>query len=106
MTTAQLYPFESQTTLTIGSVSLWAHVSGERLAIRVRDTESEIRKRFTTFDWYPVDQRGFQFGIQPSLRVQPAHDLSATPTRQPIGCADRGRREGLQRTGRALNFAS
>ncbi|MDP6581863.1 MAG: DUF1684 domain-containing protein [Vicinamibacterales bacterium] len=57
VTAAQLYPSDNEATLTIGSVSFWVHVSGDRLAIRVRDTESEIRKRFTTLDWYPVDQR-------------------------------------------------
>ena len=34
VTSAQLYPAERRATLTIGSVSLWVHHSGERLAIR------------------------------------------------------------------------
>ena len=55
--TAQLYPADHRATLTMGSVSLWVHYSGERLAIRVRDTESEIRTAFTGLDWYPVDER-------------------------------------------------
>ena len=57
VTSAQLYPAERRATLTIGSVSLWVHNSGERLAIRVRDTESDIRKNFTGLEWYPVDER-------------------------------------------------
>ncbi len=57
VTSAQLYPAERRATLTIGSVSLWVHHSGERLAIRVRDTESDIRKNFTGLEWYPVDER-------------------------------------------------
>ena len=57
VTTATLYPSERRATLTMGSVSLWVHRSGERLAIRVRDTESDIRKSFTGLDWYPVDER-------------------------------------------------
>ena len=57
VTNAQLYPSARRATLTIGSVSLWGHQSGERLAIRVRDTESDIRKNFTGLDWYPVDER-------------------------------------------------
>jgi len=57
VTSAQLFPTERQATLTYGSVSLWVHVSGARLAIRVRDTESEIRRNFTELDWYPVDPR-------------------------------------------------
>jgi hypothetical protein len=57
VTTTQLFPSERRATITIGSLSLWVHVSGERLAIRVRDTEADIRKKFTGLDWYPVDQR-------------------------------------------------
>ena len=57
VTGARLYPSERRATLTMGSVSLWVHRSGDRLAIRVRDTESDIRKNFTGLDWYPVDER-------------------------------------------------
>ena len=57
VTMAQLYPSERRATLTIGSVSLWVHRSGQRLAIRVRDPDSDIRKSFTGLDWYPVDER-------------------------------------------------
>ncbi|MDE0830350.1 MAG: DUF1684 domain-containing protein, partial [Vicinamibacterales bacterium] len=53
--TAQLYPAENRMTVTLGPVSLWVHLSGERLAIRVRDTDAEIRKNFTGLDWFPVD---------------------------------------------------
>ena len=54
---AQLYPAEGRVTLTDGPVSFWVHESGERLAIRVRDTESAIRRNFTRLEWYPVDER-------------------------------------------------
>ena len=57
VTAAQLYPSEPRATLTMGSMSLWVHLSGERLAIRVRDAESQIRKNFTALDWYTVDER-------------------------------------------------
>ena len=53
---AQLHPSEERVTLSAGPVSLWAHASGERLAIRVRDTESAIRRNFTGLAWYPVDE--------------------------------------------------
>ena len=53
---AQLYPAEGRVTLTMGPVSFWVHESGERLAIRVRDTEAAIRRNFTHLDWYPVDE--------------------------------------------------
>ena len=56
VTAAQLYPAEGRVTLTMGPVSFWVHESGERLAIRVRDTESAIRRNFTHLDWYPVDE--------------------------------------------------
>ncbi len=55
--TAQLYPAEQRVTVTMGAVSLWVHLSGARLAIRVRDTEADIRKNFTRLDWFPVDER-------------------------------------------------
>ncbi len=54
--TAQLYPAETRPTVTLGTVSLWVHLSGERLAIRVRDTDADIRKNFTSLDWFPVDE--------------------------------------------------
>ena len=41
--TAQLYPSEQRAAVTMGSVSLWVHLSGARLGIRVRDTETDIR---------------------------------------------------------------
>ena len=52
---ARLYPAEGRVTLTMGPVSFWVHESGERLAIRVRDTEAAIRRNFTHLEWYPVD---------------------------------------------------
>ncbi len=57
VTTAQLYPAEGRVTLTEGPVSFWVHESGDRLAIRVRDTESAIRRNFTRLAWYPVDEQ-------------------------------------------------
>ena len=57
VTATQLYPAEGRVTLTEGPVSFWVHESGERLAIRVRDTESAIRRNFTHLEWYPVDER-------------------------------------------------
>ena len=54
---ARLHPSKERVTVTMDSVALWVHLSGERLAIRVRDTDAEIRKNFTGLDWYPVDAR-------------------------------------------------
>ena len=53
---AQLYPAEGRVTLREGPVALWVHESGERLAIRVRDTDAAIRRNFTHLEWYPVDE--------------------------------------------------
>ena len=53
---APLYPRESGADLTIGGLTLFVHLSGERLAIRTRDRNSEIRRNFTGLHWYPVDQ--------------------------------------------------
>ena len=56
VTAARLYPAEGRVTLAAGPVSLWVHVSGERLGIRVRDTEAAIRRNFTGLEWYPADE--------------------------------------------------
>lgn len=56
---AWLWPFEGndRPTVTVGPLSLFAHYSGERLAIRMRDAESDIRQRFHGLRWFPVDDR-------------------------------------------------
>jgi uncharacterized protein (DUF1684 family) len=41
--------------ISLGRISMWVHNSGDRLAIRLRDLDSPIRKEFTTLDWFPVD---------------------------------------------------
>ena len=55
---AQLWPSEGsdRPTITLGSLSLFCHESGDRLAMRLRDSESEIRREFTKLRWYPVDE--------------------------------------------------
>lgn len=55
---AQLWPSEGsdRPTITLGPLSLFCHESGDRLAIRLRDSESEIRREFTKLRWYPVDE--------------------------------------------------
>ena len=56
--TAQLWPYEGsdRPTITLGPLSLFCHESGDRLAMRLRDLESEIRREFTKLRWYPVDE--------------------------------------------------
>lgn len=55
---AQLAPCEGddRPTIAIGPLKLFCHLSGDRLAVRVRDRESEIRRGFTGLRWYPVDE--------------------------------------------------
>ena len=55
--TARLWPHEGpeRPTIALGPLSLFAHFSGDRLAIRMRDPQSEIRRGFTGLHWYPVD---------------------------------------------------
>ena len=41
----------------IGDVRLVAHVSGERLALRVRDPNGPLAKDFRGFTWFPIDPK-------------------------------------------------
>ena len=41
--------------LMLGDVQVWVHQSGDRLAIRVRDRNSPLRKSFTGMKWFPID---------------------------------------------------
>ena len=54
--TASLWPYEggSRPTITIGPLSLFGHYSGDRLAIRMRDRDSEIRRGFSGLRWFPI----------------------------------------------------
>ncbi len=53
---ARLWPYEgaSRPTIAIGPLSLFGHYSGDRLAIRMRDRDSEIRRKFSGLRWFPV----------------------------------------------------
>ena len=55
---AQLWPYEGRErpTITLGPLTLFGHYSGDRLAIRMRDRESGIRRSFTGLRWYPIDE--------------------------------------------------
>jgi uncharacterized protein (DUF1684 family) len=54
--------------LRIGDLALWVHESGDRLAIRMRDPQSDLVKSFAGFKWFPID---------------PAYRVVATFTRDP-----------------------
>lgn len=56
VTTAPLHPREQRAEIQIGTLTLFVHRSGDRLAIRMRDINSVIRTRFAGLRWYPVDE--------------------------------------------------
>ena len=56
VSSARLYPRDERADLTIGDLTMYVHVSGERLAIRLRDKNSAIRQNFTGLRWYPVNE--------------------------------------------------
>jgi uncharacterized protein len=66
---AALEPGEKEA-VSIGRLSMWVHNSGERLAIRLRDLDSSIRKEFTGLVWFPVD---------PAFRVTAKFDAYPKP---------------------------
>ncbi len=55
---AQLWPYEGRErpTITLGPLTLFGHYSGARLAIRIRDRDSDIRRTFGGLRWFPVDE--------------------------------------------------
>ena len=55
---ARLWPREggARPVVAIGPLTLFVHYSGPRLAIRLRDLDSELRRRFTGLRWFPVDE--------------------------------------------------
>ncbi len=47
----------SEDAISIGDLKLWVHYSGERLAIRLRDLNSSLRKDFTGLHWFPITEK-------------------------------------------------
>ena len=70
--TAKLWPYSANNapTINIGPLSLFAHYSGNRLAIRLRDQASSTRTNFQGLRWFPVD---------PSYRVKGRYIQRETP---------------------------
>ena len=52
----QLHPREARADIAIDDLTLFVHYSGERLAIRMLDKDSAIRRGFSGLRWYPVDE--------------------------------------------------
>ena len=53
---AELLPDSQSDQLHLGDLTLYVHASGERLAIRLRDKNSALRKQFTGLHWFPVNE--------------------------------------------------
>lgn len=57
-TTTRLFPTESiRHDVTVGNLTLWIHYSGDRLAVRMSDPNSDILRNFSGLKWFPVDER-------------------------------------------------
>jgi uncharacterized protein (DUF1684 family) len=54
--TAELKSDSSEDRLVLGDLTLYVHASGDRLALRVKDKNSPLRKNFTGLNWFPVDK--------------------------------------------------
>ncbi len=54
--TAELKPDSSEDRLVLGDLTLYVHASGERLALRLRDKNSQLRKNFSGLNWFPIDE--------------------------------------------------
>jgi uncharacterized protein len=54
--TAELHPDARQDHLILGDLTLFVHASGSRLAIRLQDKNSTLRKNFTGLHWFPIDE--------------------------------------------------
>ena len=54
--TAELRPAAREDRLLLGDLTLYVHASGDRLAIRLKDKNSKLRKNFTGLNWFPIDE--------------------------------------------------
>lgn len=61
--------------IVVGTVSLAIHVTGGRLALRIRDPEGAPARAFTGFSWFPID---------PSYRVTGRFIRDAAPKKLPV----------------------
>jgi uncharacterized protein len=53
---AELRPDTASDRLVLGDLTLYVHASGERLAIRMKDKNSKLRREFSGLDWFPIDE--------------------------------------------------
>ena len=88
---ARLWPYEGSEapTIILGPLMLFAHYSGDRLAIRMRDRSSEILTTFTGLKWFPVDDKYRVRGRYELFKLSLPTPIMAgvrTPTRQFSSC--------------------
>lgn len=43
--------------LSVGGVSFWIHMSGDRRTVRLRDVNGVEAKKFAGFHWFPIDEK-------------------------------------------------
>jgi len=53
---AELRPDVASERLVLGDLTLYVHASGDRLAIRMKDKNSQLRKEFSGLHWFPIDE--------------------------------------------------
>jgi uncharacterized protein (DUF1684 family) len=57
VTTVELRPDTPDDRLVAGDASFYVHAGGKRLAIRLKDKNSQLRKEFKGLHWYPVQEK-------------------------------------------------
>jgi uncharacterized protein (DUF1684 family) len=54
--TTELRPDDPSDRLVLADLTLYVHASGDRLAIRMKDKNSKLRKEFSGLHWFPIDE--------------------------------------------------
>jgi uncharacterized protein (DUF1684 family) len=54
--TVELRPDTPADRLALGDLTLYVQASGDRLAIRMKDKNSKLRKEFSGLHWFPIDE--------------------------------------------------
>ena len=76
--------------LAIGDITLWVHVSGDRLMIRMRDPNGETARSFRGFRWFPIED---QYRVTGRFIKDPAPREVKAPNQ--LGDEDTMRTEGV-----------
>jgi uncharacterized protein (DUF1684 family) len=76
--------------LTLGAITLWVHLSGDRPTIRMRDPNGETARAFRGFQWFPIDD---QYRITGRFIKDPAPREVKAPNQ--LGDEDTMKTEGV-----------